>query len=414
MSVLADEAGDWRGHLPYAAAVGYLDNSQYRKEYGEHVDDCSYCRQLIDALHPREDTVSDFLDVWRNWSEMDEPPHEAADALIEARSSLDAIRHVILASPHNAGVGTLRHWAKVQQGLTDVQMAIDGPNSFAADPWSATIALSLDAPSGPVALDKVDDWIASDAEQVASFLLACGFRVAHASDLRSDGISGRLLRLARRYGRRMSTEVVKSDAATVPRAGFGITSYCAWPVHIRMPIEELETYVMDFGGSGDLNFLTLDGEPHSYKHFWDSDRRDPVPDEWIKGMSTLRTTMVGDSFARVAIGGGTGTTKGRMPSLAQDALSSLQNQQPLYILAGLGGCARDIASALQLTDSRPSSQPEWQGLDEFAPYVGSSSLNNGLDVAENQSLAETDDVEEAMQLVLLGLDRISKSQQDSV
>ena len=109
-----------------------------------------------------------------------------------------------------------------------------------------------------------------------------------------------------------------------------------------------------------------------------------------------------------------GIAQGWMPSLAQDALSSLQNRQPLYVLAGFGDCARDVALALHLTDSRPSSRPECQGLDEFAPYVGSESLRNGLNAAENQSLAETDDVEEAMQLVLLGLDRISRRQQDSV
>ena len=59
MSVIADEAGDWRSHLPYAAAAGYLENSQYRKEYGAHVDACLYCHQLIDALHARKETVSE-------------------------------------------------------------------------------------------------------------------------------------------------------------------------------------------------------------------------------------------------------------------------------------------------------------------------------------------------------------------
>ena len=273
---------------------------------------------------------------------------------------------------------------------------------------------SLDSPSGPGTTEKVDDWIASDAEQVASFLLAYGFRVAHASDLRSDGISKRLFRLAGEYGRRTYTEGLQPQYATAPGAGFGVTSYCAWPVHIRMPIEELETYVTTFGRSDNVNFLTLDGDPHPYTHFSDSARRDPDPDEWIKGMSTLRNTMVRESFARVAIGGGTEIAHEWMPSLAQDALSSLQDQQPLFILAGFGGCARDIAFALQLTDSCPSLKPDWQGVDEFAPYVGSNSLHNGLDAGENQSLAETDDVEEVMQLVLLGLDRISRRQQGSV
>ena len=345
---------------------------------------------------------------------MEEPAHDPASALMEARTSLDAIRHILAAPHHGTGVGTLRHWANAQRRLMDAQVGVDGPDSFIPNPWSATVALSLDAPSGPGAPDMAGDWLANDAEQVASFLLACGFRVAHAGDLRPGGISERLFRLASQYGRRVSTEALQSHAAAAPSGQFGVTGYCAWPIHIRMPTEELETYVIDCGGSDNLNFLTLDGESRPYTYFSDAVRHDPAPDEWTKGMFALRNTMVRDSFARVAIGGGTGIAHERMPALAQDALSSLQNRRPLYILAGFGGCARDIAFALKLTDSRPASQPEWQGLDEFAPYVGSNSLHNGLDAAENQSLAETNDVEEAMRLVILGLDRISKQQQDFV
>ena len=196
---------------------------------------------------------------------------------MEARTSLDAIRHILAAPHHGTGVGTLRHWANAQRRLMDAQVGVDGPDSFIPNPWSATVALSLDAPSGPGAPDMAGDWLANDAEQVASFLLACGFRVAHAGDLRPGGISERLFRLASQYGRRVSTEALQSHAAAAPSGQFGVTGYCAWPIHIRMPTEELETYVIDCGGSDNLNFLTLDGESRPYTYFSDAVRHDPAP-----------------------------------------------------------------------------------------------------------------------------------------
>ena len=413
MSFLADQAGDWRGHLPYAAALGYLDDSEYRKEYGSHVDECGYCQQLIDTLHPREENVSRFLDRLYSRSAIDERVCDASTALSEARSALDAIRHVLVTSNQHSGAGMLENWANAQRWLADAQEGIEGADSVAPDPWSANIALSHDMPCGPASPNTVGDWIATEVEQVASFLLSFGFRVAHAGDLRSGGISERLFRIARQYGRRISADLMQPKRATASEVGYGVTSYCAWPVHIGMPIEERETYAMNFGRSGYVHFLTLDGEPHSYTHFSDSVRHEPAPNEWVEGLASLRDRMFDESHARVVIGGEKGVTHELIHSLAQDALSSLRNRQPLYILAGFGGCARDIALALQLTESPLSSVPKWEGVEKFAPYIGAESLCNGLDAAENQSLVETDDIEEAMQLVLLGLDRVTKGQQSA-
>ena len=412
MSLLADQAGDWRNHLPYAAAVGYLDNPQYRQQYGSHVDNCEYCQQLTDTLNPGEQTITDFLSSVRVSSALDQPARDPASALIEARSDLDAIRHVLVAPDHGAGSGTLRHWANAQRWLADAHLSVDGQNRPALDPWSATVALSLDIPPGPDAANMTNEWIGAEVEQVASFLLAFGYRVAHAGDLRQDGISERLFRLARQYGPRLATELWQPHPGTAAAAAFGVTGYCAWPLHIGMPIEELETYATTFSRSGTVNFLTLNGEPHPYTHFSDSARHNPAPAEWTKGLSTLRNTMVHDSFARVAIRGDTAPAQRMMPSLAQDALLSLEHQQPLYILAGFGGCARDVALALHLTETAPST-PQWQGIDQFAPYIGVESLHNGLDAAENQSLADTDDIDEAIRLVLLGLNRVSRQQHDA-
>ena len=115
-------------------------------------------------------------------------------------------------------------------------------------------------------------------------------------------------------------------------------------------------------------------------------------------MAALRNTIGHHTLARIAIGGATTPINGPMPTLAQDALASLQDEQPLYVLGGFGGCAKNIATALQLT-ATPTTKSKTRGLERFAPFAGPQSLHNGLDAAENQSLADTADVEEAMRLV---------------
>ena len=50
MEALADEAGDWRIHLPYEALVGYQIDSNVRAQYSEHYENCSFCQNAMDVF----------------------------------------------------------------------------------------------------------------------------------------------------------------------------------------------------------------------------------------------------------------------------------------------------------------------------------------------------------------------------
>ena len=49
---LAEEAGDWRIHLPYEALLEYHKNKAIREHYEDHVNACDYCQELMDTLCP--------------------------------------------------------------------------------------------------------------------------------------------------------------------------------------------------------------------------------------------------------------------------------------------------------------------------------------------------------------------------
>ena len=47
---LAEEAGDWRDHLPYEAFRYFNQRDDIRAQFGSHVDSCKYCQELIEVF----------------------------------------------------------------------------------------------------------------------------------------------------------------------------------------------------------------------------------------------------------------------------------------------------------------------------------------------------------------------------
>ena len=408
MSVLADEAGDWREHLPYAAAVGFLEDEKYQQRHGDHVDSCQYCQQLINALHPGEDTIAKLLSRVAEFSLGREAwvDVDVADAVAEARWNLDSLRDVVLAQSHGDYPGALRAWANAQQNLVHASQSLDDPYSEALVPWTATVALSLDTQPHVTSVERRKDQFGELLEDAVSLLLASRLRVALAGDLQTGGISERICNLAHQFGRRRVSTRPKKYPVDVDELRFGITEYCAWPVHISMPLEKVGTYEASFGKLGMIQWLTLQGESRPYSDFVEMARHQPAAEEWERGLTALRNTMIHDSLGQITMGGSTDIRHGAMPSLAQDALVSLRGQHPLYVLGGFGGCAQELAVAMNLTEKQPINDVNWPGFDEFNRYIGAKHLHNGLNDSENQTLAETTDVEEAVQLVGLGMGRV--------
>lgn len=52
MEELAEDAGDWRIHLPYEALLTYRKDSAVREQFADHYNNCSFCQKALDALNP--------------------------------------------------------------------------------------------------------------------------------------------------------------------------------------------------------------------------------------------------------------------------------------------------------------------------------------------------------------------------
>ena len=237
--------------------------------------------------------------------------------------------------------------------------------------------------------------------EIALCLLASGRSLAYGGDLRQHGFTDLLAELVGRYGNHP-----RHDGTIF------VTDYLAWPVHIRMPSNELAAFSAEHETAARLVFLTLDGAHLALDRRLKLPEHDPHEDEWTKGLTAMRITMRDGIEARVVLGGRVEGYKGAMPGIAEETFLSLEKGQPVFLLGGFGGCARDIAETLGLTKRWAGSRDEWEGRRCFHKY-SPDDLHNGLSREENAVLAGTPHIQEAVTLVSRGLRKVLSNGDDN-
>ncbi len=244
------------------------------------------------------------------------------------------------------------------------------------------------------ALGLSDGHLRDAMAEIALHLFASGKSLAYGGDLRQNGFTEFLAELVGRYENH-------------PRHGgtIVVTDYLAWPVHIRMTSNELATFSVEHEPAVRLVLLALDGARLTLEQRQNIRAHEPQENEWAKGLTAMRTIMRGDIRARIVLGGRVEGYKGAMPGIAEEACLSLEAGQPLFVLGGFGGCARDIAETVGLIECWAGSRDEWSGRQCFRKY-SPSDLHNGLSREENGVLARTPHIQQAVSLVSRGLRRI--------
>lgn len=54
MDRLGEAGEDWTRHLPYGVAVAYYEDAAARAQHEEHVNGCTYCKELLQTIHPAD------------------------------------------------------------------------------------------------------------------------------------------------------------------------------------------------------------------------------------------------------------------------------------------------------------------------------------------------------------------------
>lgn len=256
----------------------------------------------------------------------------------------------------------------------------------------SAIAISVSESADLASLGLSEGHLRDAMAEISRHLLALGARLAYGGDLRQHGFSELLFELVARHRRDADEHDDRS----------GVTNFLAWPVHIAKPASEIEAQAEEIAGTAELVCLALDGARLTLTQRKQMASQQPSASEWSDGLTAMRKVMLKETNARVILGGRTDKFLGAMPGIAEEALLSLQHRQPIFVAGGFGGCARDIAGAIGLPTTNPGSSPNWPGVSAFAAF-GPSSLNNGLDATENEVLAKTAHIDQAITLILKGL-----------
>ena len=259
---------------------------------------------------------------------------------------------------------------------------------------SPTVAISI-AESPDMSMFGLSDEHLRDAmAEIALQLLASGMSLAYGGDLRAHGFTELLFELLMRY----QDHPRHSGKITV-------TNYLAWPVHIRMTADELAAFSTGHEKSAHIIFLARDGTRLEQGKCLELPVYEPDENEWTEGLTAMRNVMREETQARIVLGGRVDGYKGRMPGIAEETLLSLQSHQPVFLLGGFGGCARDIAETIGLVETWAGSRPNWQNRSCFDSY-SPNDLHNALSKEDNAILARTPHIQQAVTLVLRGLLRL--------
>ena len=261
---------------------------------------------------------------------------------------------------------------------------------------SPVIALSVhDSPDLPL-LGMGERHVHRAMNCLATYLLCYGYRLAYEGDLRRGGFTEELFEIASRYDRLIDLE------SNPP-----VTDYLAWPVWTAIARSDLRDLEERVKGVGKVVCLSSDGvELRSMDY-------PPSPlskSQAADALTAMRMKMLRETDARIILGGRIEGHLGSMPDVAEEALISLRHRKPLYVLGGFGGCARDIAATLRLSEPESGTSTRfWKGRDDFIPFSGDALvLNNGLAEDENSMLAGTPYIHKAVELVLRGLRRLAR------
>ncbi|PLY36747.1 hypothetical protein F164LOC_13800 [Pectobacterium carotovorum] len=257
------------------------------------------------------------------------------------------------------------------------------------------------------------------SQDLARHILSREAILIYGGDLRPDGFTSFLLDEAEAIQNRLKSRKIS------------IKNYISWPIYLNASIDllnwqarynrvakfekcNLPKQLITSQLTVDENiFILPDTEENKYL--------------WSKSLSQMRNEMIQDCDARICAGGRLTGYKGCVPGVLEEVLYAIENKKPLFLLGGFGGITSYICNCIKTGNIPEELTRDWQiyrnggykilldyitkidnkyspnytNLNEILNY---KNLNNGLSEEENDKLFNTEYMDEAIYLILKGLD----------
>lgn len=255
------------------------------------------------------------------------------------------------------------------------------------------------------------------SQVLAKYLLGCSVRLVYGGDLRADGFTQNLILEARILQDKLQSKEIY------------LKNYISWPIYLE-EIENLKTLWAD--NADILELIKVDIEK-SVENLVVSKDKFLVPNTtnnryvWSKSLTKMRKTMIEFCSAKICAGGRENGYKGKVPGVLEEICIASEMNKPLYLLGGFGGIVHSACEVIEGHDIPDNLTLKWQmennsGYEELLQYyedngervlyskivdnIKAINLNNGLSEEENIRLFHTPYVDEAVYLVLKGLQSI--------
>ncbi len=252
------------------------------------------------------------------------------------------------------------------------------------------------------------------SQALSNYILGRGAILVYGGDFRKGGYTEQIIQEAQILRSRLRTQEVKFE------------NFISWPIYLNDTLEvkewrakykelmEIREIPLDTSVSDLVENENTFLPPNSMKNCW----------IWSKSLSKMRYEMIGECDARICSGGRKTGYKGKMPGVLEEIVIAIEKGCPIYLLGGFGGIVHDICDMIQYGIVPDSLTEEWQIANnegyskllrkyeenkEKVNYISiqekikNINLKNGLTKEENEILFNTVYVDEAVQLILKGL-----------
>lgn len=278
------------------------------------------------------------------------------------------------------------------------------------------IGISISNPDNET-LEKIgqnENHLKKLAQMFAKYLLGGEATLVYGGDLRKDGFTENLILEAR----------VLKDRLRLTDAH--LKNYLSWPIYLNDPNSVKEWIAKNIDT---LKMINVDIDEKA-KMLVGSEKKFVFPDTesksyaWSRSLTKMREKMIMESDARICAGGRQKGYKGKMPGVLEEILIASENKIPIYLLGGFGGIVHSVCDVIENDHISEDLTMEWQVennlgyrgiLDKYKEdgekidymniiqKIKRIDLNNGLNEQENMQLFNTIYAEEAIDLVLKGL-----------